>query len=144
MPIRKEQVCELRQQNPNWTLQVIATSVGCSREYVRYVLSQAGLPTKGLLPPPKTFDACSKCGKPANCARKGTLCSPCRRTNSLVQLVCVVCSTSFLRRRYQNRIKTAGPFCGRRCLGKWLAQHYGITKENRAKRMREESEMNTV
>ena len=42
---KKEDIIVLRIDNKDWNMSAIAREVGCSREYVRLVLKEVGLPT---------------------------------------------------------------------------------------------------
>ena len=74
-----------RQNQPDWTLQQIASQVGASREYVRQVLSKAGLQTGAVgSRGPITLHLghgkiCAWCAKPTRRGDWARLCWPCQQ-----------------------------------------------------------------
>jgi hypothetical protein len=124
--IRKE-----RLDNPCAYSAEIAVKYGVSREYVRQVLSHAGLSTKRLV----QKHACINCGE-IKCKRIGqNFCSNgCLQEFHKVTLICDYCGKSFQRLlseaywtlRAVGKGKKKLWFCNKKCNGSYVARHYGF------------------
>ena len=118
--------------HPDWTWQDIATEVGCSREWVRVVMTAEGIwsvkSAKHLAVIAKRV--CPACGEPKKSASK--LCRPCfarAQRGVMVTLICETCGIQFERRSadYEAWKKRGGKlvFHNNVCLGRYAGQHYG-------------------
>ncbi len=126
----REQVKEIRIKNPCLTLEQIGERTGVSRERVRQILAEEGLPTKHqgerIGSKGRKIISCLNCGRPTP---NNKYCSiPCQwiYTHPLVE--CHQCHKLF--RKAQTDILRKGMehkyyFCNRKCLGHWLAENYG-------------------
>jgi hypothetical protein len=111
-------IIKIRDNNPCATLQNIGDKVGCSREYVRQVLSKNEKPTKHWV---KTYQ-CNQCGK---VTRYKKFCSrECQaeytKAHRMVECVCDQCGKPFQQTIYQLKHKVVVHnqdkfFCNRHC-----------------------------
>lgn len=131
----KRLVLETRSRSPEMPMSQIAKAVGISRERVRQILKQQGLPTRAL--PTKALPQfCSDCGAPISKTNRSGLCAKCfknyRFGQSRVTLVCEVCGSTFERTRTHYRMAMKRgyrhQFCSHVCQGRWLGRHYGRSK----------------
>lgn len=111
--------------HPEMTMANIGEYAGVTRERVRQILREYGLPTFI----PKVF-TCKVCGNqiPHN-RKKSMLCRDCRFKECWVLKKCEMCEKEFhirksvyiaaLTRNYKHT------FCSNKCQGKWLGDNYG-------------------
>jgi len=120
-----DKVAELRSKAPQMPAIEVARQVGVSRERVRQILVNLGLPTRFRLPPRR----CSICGTQIERDSLTGLCRACRHESCRVTLVCDECGRQYkVRRSYATARQKRGcrhKFCGLRCMGKWAGRHYG-------------------
>jgi len=131
----REQIAQLRQDNPCLTLEQIGYKVGVSRERVRQLLNKEGLPTKHHI----RQRYCVVCGETIpHYNTKGNTCSmKCFKKLHSVTLICTACGKEFARKvsdilDYNARLKHRGTnksrvgfFCNKKCFGRWLGMMYG-------------------
>jgi len=127
----KQQIIELKKKNPVLRTSDIARLVGVSREWVRRVLKQEGLPTTLTKAGDVSVRLCARCGKAISRAGKTGLCLSCYNHNvsmaSKVKLVCAVCGKEFYRRRsLVGKTKTGTYYCSRTCWSKVLGRRFGF------------------
>lgn len=108
----------------------IASRMGCSREYVRLVLKQAGLPTRQ----PKKHYLCMVCGAEISKYNRTCLCRSCFSKESKTALICDWCGCSYyviksVKKTVLKRNKYH--FCSRQCLGKHSGYYYGFSKNQK-------------
>ena len=110
----------LRVQHPDWSGEQIAREIGCTRERVRQVLSDAKLPTGARL----YYRICWYCGKavgksPTRNPKLYEVCPNCRAIIYQAVMTCDWCGRVRLRpRKIYNR--SDHHFCNHHCSGKWL------------------------
>lgn len=114
----KSEAARLRLLNPTWHLKAIAKELGVSRERIRQVLTQQGLPTSHLKLEQYRAPRCV-CGRVlALPSRKATgLCREC----DLVKVTCQQCGTERIVTRHRAQNKQY--FCDRHCFGRWIGKH---------------------
>jgi len=116
-------VVKFRQENPEATLQKIASSVGITKQRAWRILTEAGFRIEGV----NKYYRCKECGKYLGIKKK-SYCPECKRKLKLIPVSCDTCGKIFYRSaKSQERLITKRnykhTFCSRQCLGKWLAQH---------------------
>lgn len=135
-------IIELRKQSPCATLQTMGDKIGISKERVRQILKEAGLPTQRF----RQQYLCCVCGGAILDRNRRTNHSPfcshkCFHEYHNVVMVCDYCDKTFERRlssvlAYPCRLnkrnpklnsKGAGTFCSKKCHGQWFSKHYGFT-----------------
>jgi len=134
-------IIELRHSNPCATLQEIGNGVGISREAVRMVLNNVGLPTTHY----KQHSLCLNCGKPIYKKRYGKFVpfcdTKCRSMYYRIDVECSICHKLFTLYRSHllarlNRNKLGMIFCSNSCKGKWSGLNYGFGSRKRRKGMK--------
>lgn len=130
-PTTTEKVLAIRQRHPNRKATDIAHEVGKSRERVRQILKQHGLPTKIATPP----NRCVRCGVEI---RQGILrCTTCKREEQelrLVRTTCAYCGHGPLTMRKDHFRRYGGRhFCDRshHLLFGWLPGNFMATRKPR-------------
>jgi len=127
----KESVIYLREKDPYITASEMSRVIGRSRERVRQVLKEMGLPT--------SFERriltriCTQCGCEWVVGNKGKtlFCSSkCYSDSRKVLVVCDSCGSYFKRSRAlyewcKDKRKYKHAFCNRKCLWVWFGKHYG-------------------
>lgn len=128
---RRERICRLRQDNPCLTLRELGSKVGLTRERVRQILEAESQPTKAVKRPEQIV--CINCGAAFQpYGHRRCCCSPeCHKAQHWVSLTCDWCGRLFPRQQstvlYYARNKPDRKwFCGRRCLGFYVAKHFGF------------------
>ena len=131
-PVRKW-VVNIRRGNPCAKLYQIAQRVGVTKERVRQILYDEGLPTSAVI----LRIACMVCGKRT---RNKKFCShECQLEYHLIPLTCEVCGRVFKRKKawimasYRYTPNADGSphiFCDKHCHGKWLYQFRRKKNEN--------------
>ena len=125
----KQRVLDIRKENPTRRCIDIAFDLGISRERVRQLLKELGLPTN--LQNPKQIYLCRKCGHTIRASQyKSMLCFICKTKTLYQELTCEVCGKRFPRR---NSVVTAAKkrgyehiFCSSECNGSYNGSHYGF------------------
>ena len=129
--VDKQAIADLRNSNPGWTLQQIGDEKGISKERVRQILAQLGLPTKAVITYMYTCPNCG--GRREN--KYSAYCPPCRLILKprWTTVTCTGCGIEFERRTFINkrniRVHTGKGntiFHNRQCMGKHLAKHHGF------------------
>ena len=125
---RRNQIVQMKTDNPNMTLERIGREVGVSRERVRQVLSKEGIKTS------KDNPTCADCGvilrpsviKPYTDPKTNKrYCKSCRNNMVYGIYECHTCGKEVKRRKKQIRkSKQKHVFCDKTCLGKYLGTHY--------------------
>lgn len=124
----REQIKSLRLERPEFTLTKIGSHVGKSRERVRQVLKEEGLPTSAVRPN-RTECYCLNCGKARPCGNEKFCSRACFQDYHRITLRCEVCGKEFKRTKGQARIDKATKnhtFCSKTCYGRWLGTLYGL------------------
>ena len=122
----KELIRNLRVAHPDMKAKHMASDLGVSRERVRQILNELGLPIHF---PPIEY-VCIDCGKPVS--YKAKRCRACYISlySKRTEFVCLQCSKAFSRRNSEVRasLKRSNKisFCSKRCQGTWLGQNYGL------------------
>jgi len=117
----RDQVLSLRQLDPSMPAIRIAEALNISRERVRQLLNEAGLPTYFR----KQYGLCELCGGEMPPNRKFYCSTPCRTTAKRVTFQCEYCGQDkVLIRAAYNAQKRRGykhMYCSIQCrnLGKW-------------------------
>ena len=126
---RKESIVQLKKENPHLTLELIGEETGVSREYVRQVLSDAGVATG------KTQPSCYGCGtllypsknRPYMDLQTGhRYCRACRHDMVWGTYSCHNCQKDVIRRK--RDVLRATPkyiFCDKTCQGQYIGKHFG-------------------
>jgi len=128
-------ILELRKNNPCATLSFIAKQVNTSHQYVDYILSKHGAPTKHY----KQEYICNNCGikfKPTQAHKSRLYCSnECKNEHQhklhWITVKCAYCKgTKEVRvSQYNRQLKCSNRdinFCSKKCQGKWLSDNYGF------------------
>lgn len=113
----REEVVQLRKENPYSTLAEIADQVGITRQGVYEHLKRSGMPTSGE----KLKYYCNTChieSKEKTLIHNEGRCTSCRIKYNLVESPCNFCGEIVIRRRYL--IRGTHCWCNRVCQGKWL------------------------
>ena len=122
-------VTSARQKNPCATLQQISDEVGVTRERVRQILRDVGLPTAHLV---RRY-VCLSCGTvlPLRCRK---FCNrQCQHNYTHIKVACDYCGTlrEYRVKELINHIekgqKQEHYWCSKRCQGKWLAENHGFS-----------------
>ncbi len=143
----RDVVIELRKINQCATLQVIGDAVGVTRERVRQILSDAGLPTAHW----KQRYLCIVCGGEIKDRRRRYRHSPfcsneCSHKYYYLTLICDMCGKPFERQvshilMYPSRMNKKNPalnmrqsitVCSKQCHGRWLSKHRWEKEANHA------------
>jgi hypothetical protein len=130
VPVR-ELVIQERVKNPCATLKQIGDKFGVSREYIRQILSEAGLPTRHRRPG-YMCNYCFNVFTPSG-SHSILFCNPeCSKQYALVTLECESCNklfpANYSRISYQIRKKGQQHFyCSRRCKGKATGLNNGFS-----------------
>lgn len=128
----KEAVIEARKQDLSLTMQDIATHLCVSREYVRQVLTNAGLPRRAIK------SHCKLCLKPLTSIKKAFCSNECDYAAHHILVKCSYCGKEFYRRKSKveraTRLGYKLAFCNRKCLGSWKGREcgFGAHPENMA------------
>ena len=127
----KQRVLDIRKKDPLRKAIDIAQEVGISRERVRQLLNELGLPTN--LKNPKKIYLCSGCGRSILYTQRRTmLCAICKIKSNYQLVTCQGCGEQFPRRNCVVRTsKKRGyehVFCSYSCNGKHNAAQYGFQK----------------
>ena len=125
----KQRVLDIRKKDPMRKAIDIAIELGISRERVRQLLNQLGLPTN--LQNPKQIYLCRNCGHRIRFSQRvSMLCFICRTRTLYQELTCDVCGKRFPRR---NSVVTAAKkrgyqrtFCSAECNGRYNGTHFGF------------------
>jgi len=127
MTSKREQIIQLRKENPIIRLTRIAEQVGVDKAYVHRVLKKADLPTRSILvartKAPKRIE-CKACGEdvPVGATRAERiqhLHDGCRYNYHRILVHCKFCRTPFRRRRHQLlSSKSKYIYCSKDCLYK--------------------------
>ena len=116
--VSREEVLQLRNNNPVMSMSEISRILGISRQRVFQILKTSGLPTRIQ----KIVFHCVKCDKVVDKEKtfryNGQRCTACRIQENIVYLTCYFCDNFMVRRRYTVRNKRH--FCDRICFGTWL------------------------
>lgn len=131
MTNRREQIKSLRLQHPEFTLSRIGSQVGKTRERVRQVLVEEGLPTRAVRSKrPKRY--CLNCGNQLHHGN-GKFCShSCYSSYYRITLRCDFCGMQFTRAKGRvpiGRKRNKHTFCSKTCQGAWLAKWYGLSTQ---------------
>jgi len=128
----KELVRDLRIASPNMKAITISRTLNVSREWVRQILKELGLPTNFIV---YREYACVDCGKKLE--HKATRCFLCylahRSQEHRTKFTCIQCGITFPVRN--NRVRASEKkgitisFCGNKCQGTWLGNNYGRGKK---------------
>ena len=112
---RRRAVERLRTQHPDYSLRNIANVVDISRERVRQILVDAGLPTAKR----KILKYCLNCGRPRRSHYLKYCGRACERSYVREVLICASCGKEFLRLKSQilaaNKRGFKNAYCCRRC-----------------------------
>lgn len=118
--------------HPDWTWQDIAAEVGCSREWVRVVMTAEGIWSvkSGKNPTVIAKRVCPACGEPKRSDVKHCrLCANTLRRVPRLTLTCEMCGIQFKRDKVEHEVwKRRGGklvFHNNVCLGRYAGQHYG-------------------
>ena len=114
---------------PDMDMTEIARHINVSRERVRQILQETGLPTITL----KHNYKCIKCGKSICIGNKSGMCRGCYISEHWVEhwllLHCEVCGSKFTRAKCKDnqarRRSYQHIFCSKQCQGEWLGSNYG-------------------
>ena len=122
----RQGVKKTREANPCATLQQIGDKYGVTREWVRQILSQEGLPTAAIIE--KHLIYCLNCGKETSTPKFCNL--DCFSAYHHIEVVCSQCDKLFPLRRstliaHVKRNTSGLLFCSMRCQGKWASKNYG-------------------
>jgi len=125
----KQRVLDIRKKDPVRKAIDIAIELGISRERVRQLLNQLGLPTN--LKSPKQIYLCRNCGHTIRYGqRKSMLCFICRTKTLYQELTCDVCGKRFPRRtcvvRAGEKRGYERTFCSPECNGSYNGTHFGF------------------
>ncbi|MFP3976170.1 MAG: hypothetical protein ACLFVK_08115 [Dehalococcoidia bacterium] len=115
----------MRIEHPELSLSQIATQVGRTKERVRQVLVEEGLPTRALRP--KRY--CPNCGKEVTHSSRKFCSQACYHDYHRTMLRCGFCGREFRRtksRAHIDKKRNKYTFCSKTCQGKWLARWYGL------------------
>jgi hypothetical protein len=114
----REQIIQLREENPRITAITMATMIGVSKSRVRAILLEENLPTKILKLP--VF--CKQCNLEEQ-QDESNFCSPeCRENYYYIQLICLECEgvKRVSKALYYRNIKNGQrQFCCHRCRHLW-------------------------
>jgi len=114
----KEEVLQLRKNNPAMSMSEISRVVGISRQRVFQLLKMEGLPTRIK----KLVFYCVKCDKVVDKEKtfryNKQKCTECRIKENIVYLFCYFCNNLMVRRKYT--IRNRHHFCDKVCYGLWL------------------------
>ena len=127
----KQRVLDIRKKDPLRKAIDIAWEIGISRERVRQLLNELGLPTN--LKNPKKIYLCRGCGRSILYTQRRTmLCAICKTKSNYQLVTCEVCGKQFPRR---NCVVTATKkrgyehvFCSYSCKGKLHGPIFGFQK----------------
>lgn len=134
---RREMVIQLRAANPEMRASHIAKEIGITRERVRQILNDLGLPTRvGLRP----FEPCLYCGKPRKWTRM--YCSrECAWESKYIYLKCMQCGNDFKRREklHSHNVRKGSnyTFCGKSCFGRYFGLRNRSTRTSNILRILE-------
>jgi len=127
MTSKREQIIQLRTENPIIRLTQIADEVGVYKSYVHKVLKEAELPTKSILIArknlPRRID-CRACGEdiPKSATRAERIHhihDACRYKYHYILVNCKFCRKSFKRRRWQlENSPSKYIYCSKKCVYK--------------------------
>ena len=131
--VDKQEVIRTRQENSGASLVEIGGRFGISRERVRQILKQAGMPTRAYYPPRPSY-SCNYCGKEI---KKGLHCNrQCRHNACNVKIACCECGNL---KEYNTRRLIRGIahglhstelfFCTKKCQGAWQGKQHGFKKK---------------
>ena len=128
----KEQIIQLRTENPLMNSVEIGTEVGVSKQYVHKILRKEGLNTS--VPKKKQFNRCKQCNEPVG--PRINICSEaCRFTYYRLKVKCSFCHVHFYVKRAQviqkHRRKYKNIYCSLSC------SHRGRKDKNTYSRIRE-------
>ena len=92
----KEQIIQLRTENPLMNSVEIGTEVGVSKQYVHKILRKEGLHTS--VPKKKKFNRCKQCNEPDG--PRVNICSgACHFTHYRIKVTCSFCHVDFYLKR---------------------------------------------
>ena len=125
MNSKREQIIQLRKENPIIRLTKIANNLSVSKSYVHKVLTQANLPTKSILSlqkrSPKRI-VCKACDEDIppeslHSERVHHIHSSCRYNYMYILVTCRFCRTKFRRRRHriQDASRSKYIYCSQAC-----------------------------
>ena len=130
----RESVIHLRKKDPTITASEMSRVIGKSRERVRQILLEEGLPTtveRAIL-----TKVCPQCGCEwvVGNRKKALFCSlQCYSDSRKVSIVCDNCGSFFKRSRALHEWclkvrKYEHAFCNRKCLWVWFGKNYGSAR----------------
>ena len=115
----KEQIIQLRTENPLMNSVEIGTEVGVSKQYVHKILRKEGLHTS--VPKRKKFNRCKQCNEPVG--PRVNICSgSCHFLYYRIKVTCSFCHEDFYLKRSEviqrHRRKYKNIYCSKPCSDK--------------------------
>ena len=112
----KEQIIQLRTENPLMNSVEIGNEVGVSKQYVHMILRKADLNTR--VPKKKKFNRCKQCNEPIN-PRKNICSDKCHFTYYQIKVTCSFCHVDFYLKRSEvtqrHRRRYNKIYCSKPC-----------------------------